>query len=617
MPAGSKAPIDAVTRAWIRNPADEAAAAAGCRFDPLVGVYPIFWIERYCKLYQGDGFAGQPLILRGCHQCLEYNLPRAIEFDAWDDDAQAVYVERSQRHLACIAAGHAIDWQFDCTIRMFGWQRWSERWQRWIRRFREATIFVAKKNKKSPTGAAWGMYLLAGDGEPGQQVLVAAKDGAQARKIVGEHAVQMLDQSPDLDRECKLNKSTFRIAHLPSRSWMEPLSSSNERTQKSKEGLNGSVIIDELHVVDRDLVRRINRAGISRSEPLQIEISTAGNDPDSYGKERFDYALQVERGEQENQALFTAIFAAPQDLDDPALDADPLKYGRMANPAMGHTVDPEEFLHDYKSSKRSIGTLLDFKMYRLNIWQRTSNPWIRAGDWAKCRRDYSAEDLAGAVCWAGLDLSRTYDMSALVLVFPWLEPDRGGGPDVFRLLPFFWLPRERAEEIESTVPQLLAWVDAGYLELTPGGAVDYGYIRSRFRELHEKFSIQELVYDPKFANETTQALEEGVIGKDGQVLESGTGVTRVAFGQGDDTMAPPTADFERLIVEGKLQHNGHPVLTWQVGHAHVIRRATSQAKRVVKPSRQSHDPRTIDGIVGAIMALARAEIGEVAGPGVW
>lgn len=589
------AEIDATTQAWVRNISDEKAVANGCRFDPERGSITIWWIERYCKLY--EGVEGEPLALRGCHQCGDYGLPLGITFDSWEE-ARDAYLDRAERHAECVSLGHPIDWQYDCLMRLFGWVRWSEKWNREIRRFRKGTIFVPKKNKKSPTLAAIGHYLLSGDGEPGQKVFFAAKDGTQARKIAGEHAKQMLLRSPELLDECGINESTLRITHRPTTSWMEPLSSSNKRTQESKEGLNGCVLIDETHVVDRDFVRRLSRAGISRSEPLHLEVSTAGNNPDGYGRERFDYARSVESGAFEDQEFFVAIYAAPPDLTDADLDADPEKYGRMANPAWGHTVDPEEYLKDYATSKRSIGELLDFKMYRLNIWQRTANPWLKAGDWAKCRQPFSEGDLQGRECWAALDLSRTRDMSALVLVFPW------DGPDTYRLLPYFWLPEDRAAEIEQQVP-VRSWVAAGALELTPGGIIDYGYIKARFRELAKIYRIKELAYDPKFANEVTQSLEQGETDDKGRTIVEGTGIERLVFDQNDLNFAAPTKDFERFVIAGTLHHNGHPVLTWQAGHATVITRV-SKVARVVKPEKNPSDPRTVDGIIAGIMGLARA-----------
>src|SRR5215470_15025277 len=117
--------MDGQTRAWLKCPADERAAANGCRFDEGRGRFVVEWIERYLRLYEGD-WAGQPFRL--------------------------------------------LDWARDVTMRLFGWTRYSEKWGRQVRRFRQASIWVAKKSGKSPTLAAWGLYLLCGDGEKGGKV---------------------------------------------------------------------------------------------------------------------------------------------------------------------------------------------------------------------------------------------------------------------------------------------------------------------------------------------------------------------------------------------------------------------------------------------------------------
>jgi phage terminase large subunit-like protein len=552
---------DHETKKWTRTPADEKAASNGCRFDESRGRFVIDWIEKYCRLYEGER-AGEPLRL--------------------------------------------LDWQQDCVLRLFSWVRWSEKWEREVRRFRQASILVAKKNGKSPTLAAIGWFLLAGDGEPGQKVFLAAKDGKQAREIAGRHAVEMLLQSEELLSECTINRNLLLITHLPTRSIMMPLSSSNSRTQESKEGLNGSVLIDETHVVDRDFVRRISRAGISRSEPLQVEVSTAGSDPDGYGAERFTYAQSVLAGVTVDQEFFAAVYAAPQDLADADLDGDPLKYAAMANPALGRLVDPQEVIADYTRSKKSLRALGDFRQYRLNIWQRTATPWIRASDWELCRREYTLADLAGKDCWAALDLSRTRDMSALVLIF------QGEGEEEYFLWPTFWLPEKRIADLES-LASFAEWVRGGWLNATPGDVIDYGYIREKIREIAAGVNLIELAYDPRFAEETTAAIEQGVSGPDGKVLEEGLGVPRVVFPQNDVSFAAPVEDFERLIIAGKLHHPGNPVLTWQVGHACVIVRPLSKCRRVVKP--RGGDGRTIDGVIAAIMALGRCRLAEAAPTG--
>lgn len=578
--------LDPVTEAWIRNESDHKAVANGCTFDLDRATFAVEWIERYAKLYEGEN-AGEPLILRGCLEC-------GYDLEGLDP------AERAQRHNACFHAGHTLDWQYECIMRLFGWVRWSDKWKRMIRRFRQASIWVCKKNKKTPTLAAIGLYLLCGDGEPGQKVFLAAKDGTQARDLAGKHIMEMLNASDDLLTECTLNKSSMQVTHEPSRSILKPLSSSNSRTQESKEGLNGSVLIDETHVVDREFVGRISRAGISRSEPLQIEVSTAGSNGDSYGKERFDRALGVINGTFEDQELFAAVYAAPQDLSDADLEADPLKYGRMANPAMGHTVDPEEFLKDYQTSKStSLSEFLRFKMYRLNIWQHAANPWLEAGVWAMARQSYTEQDLIGRECFAGLDLSRVWDMSAFVLCFPWED-------DEYRLLPYFWLPQEVADTKSDVVP-FKAWAASGALKLTPGSDVDYSFIKAEIRKLAKSFCIRRLLYDTTYANELTQVLEQGQTDDTGKVIEEGIGLERVPFRQTTHNYTAPTKDFERLLRAGKLHHNGHPILTWQAGHVEVYRDANDN----IRPVKPKGGIKKIDGIVASVMALS----GATEGPG--
>lgn len=580
---------------WIRNPSDDDAVKNGCRFDEERGAYTVWWIERYCRLYEGE-WAGQPVHLWGCKQCGDHGLPPSHEFPEWDDAAKLNALQRAAHFSNCVADGHDVDWQYDSTMRMFGWVVWSNKWQRWVRRFRKATVFVSKKNKKSPTGAAWGLYLTCGDGEPGAKVYFGAKDGSQARKIVGEHAKQMLLRSPELLEDCRLNETLMRLSYLPTTSYMEPMSSANSRTQESKEGLNGSVILDELHVVDRDLVRRISRAGISRAEPFQIEISTAGNNPDGYGRESFDHALAVQQGREEEQQLFAAIYAVPQDVTDEQIKENPLKWGRMANPAMGQTIDPEEFLADFKNSQKTLQDWLDFLMYRLNKWQKGSNPWLREGDWDACREEFTEDDLAKRACWAGLDLSRTKDMCALVLTFR--DPVR---EEHYFQLPYFWLPEERAAELAGEGVRL-EWARAGWLELTPGNTIDYTFIKKKVRDLAKLFDMKELTFDPKFAEELTQAICDGEYDGNGNCVVPGLGIPRFAFVQNDESFAAPTADYERLVLAHKLHHNGNPVLAWQAGHVQVIIK-TNKVKRAVKPKATS--PKTVDGIVAGIMSLGR------------
>jgi phage terminase large subunit-like protein len=607
--------IDDITKLWIRNAADERAAANGCRFSIARGAYTVWWIERYCRLYEGE-WAGAPLVLRGA-----YSQPMEPILDEWDDGGKEKSVQRARDYMDAVSGGEPCDWQYECTIRFFGWEAHSKRWERWVRRFHKAGIWVAKKNKKSPTLAAWAMYALAGDNEQGQKVFLAAKDGNQVRKNVALHILAMIEQSPELRESCKINLNEMSVAYPQTRSLLLPMSSSNSRTQEAKEGLNGSVFVDETHVVDREFIKRINRAGISRSEPIFAQFSTAGKDPDAYGKEEFDRGLAVNEGRENIQDYFCACYAAPQVLSDEQVAEDTITFGRMANPAWGHTIDEAEYLTDYETSKRSIADMADFKMYRLNIWQRAANPWLRADHWLKCGRIFAADDMLGKPCGAGLDLGQTDDMTSLSLVFPenaseWgdvtgevtanRKQESGGELDAaiagdllkrldqpVRVLTWYWLPEGAVQKYAHLAPYQ-EWVKAGLLKTTPGDTLDPKVILDDLRGIFKRYDVQMFAHDPWHAALLVEALK----GNDGFPADCCW-----QFSQTIKFYAFPSVLFERLVIAGKLHHDGNPITAWQAGH--VTAKVDNNGNvRPVKPPRG--DRKKIDGIVATIMGLDAA-----------
>ncbi len=574
-----------ITRDWIRNESDERAAANGCRFDALRGAWTVYWIERYCKLYEGEGYAGKPLVLHGCRVC---NHRKFQAVGGWDDPSAPppnAVRERAEAFAACVKAGHRIDWQYECFMRIFGWVRPSDKWKRDVRRFRKSSIWIPKKSGKSPTLAALGMYLLAGDGEPGQKVFLAAKDGEQARTNAGKHAVEMWLQSEELRSECTLNKNIMQITHEPSRSIMRPLSSSNSRTQQSKEGLNGSVLVDETHVVDRAFVDIISRAGISRSEPLFAEFSTAGDNPDGYGKESFDYSVDVLSGKVKDDEHFAAIYAAPQDVTDEELEKNFDRYADMANPALGRLIEAKEIRTDYERSKVTIEKLATFKKYRLNIWQHSSNPWLRPSDWAACAADYTEADMLGKECFIAFDLALKWDTACVMCAFP--MGDDGGLPR-FRLWPYLFLPELSARATKDKA-HWYDWDAKGHIKLTSGNTTDFPLIRATIKACVEKFSVVgPIAFDRRFGEYLSQQLQD----EDGIPVEE--------FPQTPNHFLEPMELFDAAVTDRRLEHPNNDVLNWQAGNA------TKDAKNgmLIKP--RGEPVKKIDGIVAAVMAVGRA-----------
>lgn len=536
--------IDAVTKRWIRTKADESAARAGMRFDAERGAFVCEWIETYCCLYEG-AHAGEPLKL--------------------------------------------LPWQREFVMRLFGWVRWSEEWGEWVRRFTKASLWAAKKNGKTPFVAAIGLYLLAGDGEQGQKVYAAAKNGEQA-KLAQQHAVAMVEQSPALDErsggDCKVNKSTLQITHTATRSAMLILTGDDNRGQKAKEGINGSVLIDECHVFDRTMHERTSRAGISRKEPLNLSVSTAGDDPSSYGYERCQYGRQVNAGDRDDRHFLHVEYAAPEKVTDAEIDARLEEFGRMANPSWGHIVKPSELRADWESCKGNPREVARFKQYRLNIWVGSTNQWLDTAGWEKGRRRIDRGQLRGRACRLGLDLSRTRDMTSAVFVFPWEEE----GPEAVLLWPLFWLPEATAKARDHLFP-FRSWAASGDLRLTPGEVVDYKVVEedivAEARDL--ELNVQGLFFDQHYAEELSQRLAEALA------------CERTAVPQTLMALSPLCKEFERRLSVGRVLHAGNKVLSWQIGHAEVWQ-DRNQNVRPVKPN--SATAKSIDGVMAALDALA-------------
>jgi phage terminase large subunit-like protein len=332
---------------------------------------------------------------------------------------------------------------------------------------------------------------------------------------------------------------------------------------------------------------RVSRAGISRSEPLDIEVSTAGDDPQSYGRERYEYAKAVMAGEKDDHQTFAAIYEAPQDLRDEDLAADPCKYGRMANPAWGHTVREKEYLADYHQSRGSLSALSLFRKYRLDIWSASETPWLNMSDWRACElEDFDPETLNGEPCYGGLDLAKTRDTTAFVLVFP-----RGDGEYI--IVPHFWLPEETAARVAHIAPYK-SWAHQGFVTLTDGAVCDYERVRDGMNEARAKYNLIQVGFDRVYATPLMQRLMEED-GWDPDMLKE--------YPQTIVHLAGPTAAFERLVIERKLRHGGNALMTWQAGSTKV-KADLNDNKRPVKQKHGDH--RTIDGVVAGIMALQLA-----------
>ena len=225
-----------------------------------------------------------------------------------------------------------------------------------------------------------------------------------------------------------------------------------------------------------------------------------------------------------------------------------------------------------------------FRQLRLNQWVKQSVRWMPMDKWDECGRTVDPYWLEGRPCYAGLDLSSTSDLTALVLVFPPTSEE-----EPYWVLPFFWLPEDTlALRVRRDHVPYDQWARMGFIKTTEGNVVHYGFIEQFICQLGERYNIREIAHDRWNATMMVQTLEDD-------------GFTMVPFGQGFKDMSPPTKELMRIVLEHKLAHGGHPVLRWNMDNAYV---RTDPAGNLKLDKEKSTEK--VDGAVALVMALDRA-----------
>ena len=445
------------------------------------------------------------------------------------------------------------------------------------RQFNTAFVETCKKAGKSELAAAIALYMLCADNEDGAEIYGCANDRQQAG-IVFEVAKDMVLQSPILLERIKIVESQKRLVYMPTRSIYQALSSD----VASKYGYNvHACIFDELlGQPNRRLFDVMTKgAGAARKQPLSFIITTAGSDRTSICYEVHSKAMDLLEGRKSDPTFYPVVHSAPDTADwtDPEV-------WKKANPSLGRTVDLEYYTARCESAKENPAEEIQFRQFHLCQWTNTSVRWMPMDKWDACRSDFTATALEGRMCYAGLDLASTSDLTALVLVFP---PENEG--EAYVVLPFFWLPKETLQlRVRRDHVMYDVWEKQGFIQTTEGNVVHYGFIEQFIIRLGEKYNIREIAYDRWNASMMVQALEDD-------------GFTMVPFGQGFKDMSNPTKDLMRLVLEKSLAHNGHPVLRWNIDNVFV---RTDPAGNLKIDKEKSTEK--VDGAVALVMALDRA-----------
>lgn len=465
-----------------------------------------------------------------------------------------------------------IDWQEQIIRDVFGILKPNG-----YRQFNQAYIELGKKNGKSELAAAVALLLTCGDGEERAEVYGCASDRQQA-SIVFDVAADMVRMCPALAKRVKILTASKRLIYQPTNSFYQVLSAE----AYSKHGFNiHGVVYDELHAApDRKLFDVMTKgSGDARMQPLFFYITTAGTDTNTICYETHQKAKDILEGRKIDPTFYPVIYGADEgdDWTDPEV-------WKKANPSMGITFGIDKVQAACESARQNPAEENSFRQLRLNQWVKQAVRWMPMEKWDQCAFPVDEDSLRGRVCYGGLDLSSTSDLTCFCLVFPPEDED-----DKYMVLPYFWLPEETLDlRVNRDHVPYDVWERQGFIQTTEGNVVHYGYIEKFIEQLGEKYNIREIAFDRWGAVQMVQNLE-------------GMGFTVVPFGQGFKDMSPPTKELMKLTLEQKIAHGGHPVLRWNMDNIYV---RTDPAGNIKADKSKSTEK--IDGAIACIMALDRA-----------
>jgi phage terminase large subunit-like protein len=467
-------------------------------------------------------------------------------------------------------------WQKFVVGSAFGWKR-----EDGLRRFREVYLEVARKNGKTLMAAGLAVMLAFFDGEPGAEVYAVATKRDQA-KIVWNDAKRIVQKNPAL--AARIQAYSLSLADEGTASFFRPL---GRDSGESDIGTNPfAAIIDELHVLaERESIDSIETGVSARRQPMIVKITTAGVKRESvWAEERADAAAVVE-GRATDDSMFVAIYTLDKD-DDPFDEA----VWPKANPNLGVSVKLDGLREQAEKAKRAPGKLAAYLRFRMNVPTQQSVKALDIDEWDACSGRLDDEEYddwvervipAGSVGYGGLDLASVKDLTAKVDVFR----DAEGYVNV---LARFWCPEDGIHERSRIdgVPYE-DWARDGWLIPTPGNVTDYAFVREATKADAEIREIREIGFDRWNATQLTTELSQD-------------GATCIVIPQTYSGLGPGWRELERLVLDHKLRHGGHPILRWMAGNVEVETDAAGNQK----PSKAKSSER-IDGMAALTMAIAR------------
>jgi phage terminase large subunit-like protein len=442
---------------------------------------------------------------------------------------------------------------------------------------RRAILSFGRKNGKTAFAAFLLLLHICGPEARANSQLFSAAQSRDQAAILFNLAAKMVRLSQTLHAFVQITDSSKRIACPEIGTAYRALSAD----ASTAFGLSPVFIVhDELGQVKgprSQLYEALETAVGAQEEPLSVIISTqAPTDADLL-------SVLIDDAQAGNDPrVIVSLYTARAEIDPFGEEAI-----REANPAFGDFLNATEVMAMAEDARRMPSREAEYRNLVLNQRVEAESPFISKSIWLACGG--APRSLEGIPVFGGLDLSEVSDLTAKVLI--------GRVDGVWQIEPTFWLPAEGlAEKARKDRVPYDVWAKEGLLEAAPGKSVDYEYVAESLKGDFEQYDVRKIAFDRwNFRHLKPWLLKAGF-------TEEQIAAHFVEFGQGFQSMSPALRTLEAEILNGRIAHGNHPVLTMCAANA-VVKADPAGNRKLSK----AHSRGRIDGMVALAMAVGVAE----------
>ncbi|EAF0864338.1 terminase large subunit [Listeria monocytogenes] len=372
-----------------------------------------------------------------------------------------------------------------------------------IRRFKEAFIFLPRKNGKTRFVAAlsWALALL--ERKSGSKIYIvgaALEQSLQSFNFINFNIKEMGEENTfrvlDNNQEHSIS-GDFGDGSL----YIKALAANPDR----QDSLNCNVgIADELHAYKTPKQYNIIKEAMKAyTNKLMIGITTAGDNMSSFCYQRLQYCKKILDDTVTDEAYFVFIAKADEDEKGEVDYTDPLQHEK-ANPNYGITIRPSDMKNDSLQAQNDPQQRKDFLSKSLNIYTSAMKAYFNIDEFkaSDSKYDWTLEELAKLpIKWyGGADLAKLHDLTAAAL-YGRYTTDKGIEVDIVITHAFFPIVMANKKADEDNIP-LFGWKDDGVLTMTNTPTTNFAVIVNWFKEMkHKGFDIKLVGFDKKFGRE--------------------------------------------------------------------------------------------------------------------